>query len=60
MTHFKVFYNPTKLVNTHLTNKYGIHFNFFLTKPTNEIVYNQTYATSTISFKDSVIYADNN
>lgn len=50
----------THAVNAHLTNKYDIHFNFFLTKPITEMVYNHTAATTTISFKDAVILADNN
>ncbi len=47
-------------MNTNLTNKYDRHFNFFLTKPVTEIVYNHTNAPATIDFKDAIIFADNN
>lgn len=47
-------------MNAQLTRKYDIHFNFFLTKPANEIIYNHTSAISTIAFKDAVILADTN
>lgn len=51
---------PNHTVNARLTSKYDIHFNFFLTKPVTEMVYNHTSAPATISFKDAVIFADNN
>jgi hypothetical protein len=47
-------------VNEYLTRKYDIHFNFFFTKPTNEILFNHTIAPTTLTFKDTVIFADNN
>jgi len=50
----------TQIVNEHLTSKYDIHFNFFFTKPTNEILFNHTIAPATLTFKDAVIFADNN
>lgn len=50
----------TQTVNEHLTRKYDIHFNFFFTKPTNEILFNHTTAPATLTFKDAVIFADNN
>lgn len=56
----KVPSSETQPVNQNLTRKYDIHFNFFLTKPTNEIIYNHTLAISTIDFKDRVILADSN
>ncbi len=56
----QVLSSVTKQVNEHLTHKYDIHFNFFLTKPTNEIIYNHTCSTSTIDFKDTIILADTN
>lgn len=50
----------THEVNAHLMRKYDIHFNFFLTKPITEVVYNQTYAPTTIAFKDAALLADTN
>jgi hypothetical protein len=50
----------TQPVNKHLTRKYDIHFNFFLTKPTNQILFNHTTAPATLTFKDAVIFADHN
>jgi hypothetical protein len=47
-------------VSGRLTSKYDIHFNFFLTKPVTEMVYNHTAAPATIDFKDAAIFADSN
>ena len=43
-----------------MMRKYDIHFNFFLTKPITEVVYNQTYAPTTIAFKDAALLTDTN
>lgn len=59
-TECEVLVPATQPVNRNLTRKYDIHFNFFLTKPTNEIIYNHTCAPTTIDFKDTAILADNN
>jgi hypothetical protein len=53
-------YSHVYIVTTHLTSKYDIHFNFFLTKPITEMVYNHTCAPSTIAFKDAAVLADCN
>lgn len=50
----------TQTVNQQLNHRYNLHFNFFLTKPTNQILYNHTTAQATLTFKDAALYADNN
>ena len=50
----------TQPVHEHLNKKYDTHFNFFLTKTTNEIIYNHVLCPNFIDFKDQIIFADNN
>ena len=50
----------TQPVTAHLVRKYTTHFNFFLTREPNQIVYNNTTSPATITFKDAVIFADHN
>ena len=49
-----------KPVHENLNKKYDNQFNFFLTKSTNEIIYNHVLSPNFIDFKDQVIFADNN
>ena len=47
-------------MKTHLDFKYLLHFNFFLSKPINEILYELTHRPVTQAFLDSRYAAEDN
>lgn len=43
-----------------IVRKYDNAFNFFFAKPVSEIIFNQTYAAATLSYKDTVVLSESN